>query len=91
MAVKLTSHLLMFTGTECDHCHEMDPLVAKLEKEEKVEVQKFEVWHSAENAGLLQELDQGFCGGIPFFYNKKSGKWICGGADYEELKAWALS
>ena len=82
--------LLFFTGTECVHCHHMDPLVEKLEKEEGVKLMKLEVWHNAENAKVLQQLDKGYCGGIPFFYNKKTGKWICGAVPYEKLKAWAL-
>lgn len=80
----------MFTGTECTHCHEMNPLVEKLEQETGVTVDRLEVWHNAENAKLLQQYDKGFCGGIPFFYNTKSGKWICGNCEYEELKAWAM-
>jgi thiol-disulfide isomerase/thioredoxin len=84
------SDLLMFTGTECDHCHEMEPLVEKLEKEENVKVERIEVWHNADNMKRLQELDDGKCGGIPFFFNKKTEKWICGSAEYDKLKEWAL-
>jgi thiol-disulfide isomerase/thioredoxin len=84
------SDLLMFTGTECTHCHEMEPLVEKLEKETGVKVEKLEVWHNAKNAETLQQLDKGFCGGIPFFFNRKTGKWICGSTSYENLKKWAL-
>ena len=29
------------------------------------------------------------CGGVPFFYNTKTEKFICGEADYETLKKWA--
>jgi len=68
----------------------MKPLVEKLEKEEGVKVTKLEVWHNEENAKILQELDNGKCGGVPFFFNKKTGKWICGAVDYNKLKAWAL-
>ena len=82
--------LIMFTGTECTHCHEMEPLVERLEKEENVKVARLEVWHNAENMKKLQELDNGQCGGVPFFYNKKTSKWICGAAEYEKLKEWAL-
>ncbi|MBI2144712.1 thioredoxin family protein [Candidatus Woesearchaeota archaeon] len=82
--------LLMFTGTECTHCHEMDPLVERLEKEQKVKVEKLEVWHNAENMALLQGIDQGQCGGIPFFFNEKSGRKICGNVKYEKLREWAL-
>ena len=32
------SDLLMFYGTECEHCHEMEPFLEKLEKEEGIVV-----------------------------------------------------
>ena len=82
--------LLMFTGTECTHCHEMLPLIEKLEKELKVKVDKLEVWHDSKNAQLLREVDTIDCGGVPFFYNKKTKKAICGSTSYEKLKKWAL-
>ncbi len=89
MPEKTGERLLMFYGTECPHCHTMMPLVDKLEKEAKVKVARLEVWHDAKNADLLQKADRGFCGGVPFFYNEKTKKWICGSASYEKLKAWA--
>ena len=82
-------YLLDFYGTECPHCHDMDPLVERLGKEEGVRVKKIEVWHNAENAKLLESYDQGQCGGVPFFFNTKTSKWICGESSYEELKDWA--
>lgn len=84
------NRLLQFFGTECIHCHEMDPLVEQLEKELNLTLTKLECWHNDENARLLQKLDQGRCGGVPFFYNEKTGKFICGSTSYEKLKAWAL-
>jgi len=69
----------------------MEPLVERLEKELKVKVTRLEVWHDAQNAKLLASLDKGFCGGVPFFFNMKSKKWICGEAPYDDLKKWALS
>ncbi len=86
---KITSHLLQFGGTECVHCHEMDPIVEQLKKEEGIELQYLESWHNDENAKLLEELDGGRCGGVPFFYNSKTKKFICGSCDYETLKKWA--
>jgi len=67
----------------------MHKLVERLEKEEKVKVQALEVWHDAENEKKLLELDKDLCGGVPFFYNTKTNKWICGEVPYEELKEWA--
>jgi hypothetical protein len=67
----------------------MHELVVKLEKEEGLKVDSLEVWHNKENENRLLELDRDFCGGVPFFYNTKTEKWICGEASYDILKAWA--
>ncbi len=67
----------------------MVPLVERLEEEEKVQVSKLDVWHHEENARFMKQFDKGYCGGVPFFYNRRSGKWLCGATDYERLKAWA--
>jgi len=84
------SHLLEFYGTECPHCERMHELVEKLEKEEGVKFDAFEVWHNKENETRLQELDKGFCGGVPFFYNTKTNQFICGEEEYDKFKEWAL-
>jgi hypothetical protein len=68
----------------------MEPLVERLENEERMRVAKIEVWHNEANAKLMREYDKNYCGGVPFFFNKKTGKWICGESDYERLKKWAL-
>jgi hypothetical protein len=68
----------------------MEPLVQRLEAEEEVKVARIEVWHNEANANLMKEYDKGYCGGVPFFFNKRTGKWICGEADYERLRAWTL-
>lgn len=84
------SHLINFYGEECPHCLKMHELVSKLEKETGITVDKLEVWHNEENLKKLEELDsKGECGGVPFFANTKTNKFICGEATYDELKAWA--
>jgi len=84
-----TSNLLFFFGTECTHCHDMDPLLDQLEKEKGVQIERLECWHNDENAQLLAKYDNGLCGGIPFMFNTESQKFICGNCDYETLKNWA--
>ena len=49
-----------------------------------------QVWYESKNLELLQRLDRGRCGGVPFFYNKRSRRFICGATTYDNLKAWAL-
>ena len=87
--------LIFFNGTECSHCKEMHPLVEQLEKETGIKIEEFEVWHNAENAAFLENIDKNadgsvFCAGIPLFYNEKTGRKLCGNQKYEKLKAWAL-
>ena len=67
----------------------MHELVERLQKEEGMKVQRLEVYHNKENEKRLLELDCDFCGGVPFFYNTKTDKWICGEESYEILKKWA--
>ena len=85
----MLDELLEFYGTECVHCQEMRPFVERLEKEEGVKVKRIEVWHNSENSRLMQEYDKGYCGGVPFFFNTRTGKFFCGSTTYEKLKDWA--
>lgn len=91
----MSGRLIMFMGTECVHCKAMYPLVDRLEKETGVKIERLEVWHNAENAAFLESMDKNpdgsvFCGGIPLFYNEKTGRKLCGNQKYEKLKGWAL-
>jgi len=82
--------LIEFYGTECSHCITMQPSIDKLERELGVKIEKIEVWHNTKNAHAMKRYDRGYCGGVPFFFNEGTGKWICGDADYDTLKKWAL-
>lgn len=81
--------LIEFYGTECTHCNAMKPLIDKLKSETGLEVERIEVWHNEENAKMMEEIDKGECGGVPFFFNKKTGAKICGAVSYDRLKTWA--
>lgn len=83
--------LMEFYGTECPHCNNMHPLIARLERETGFKVEKYEVWHNDRNAALLDSIDRGYCGGVPFFFNVSTGEFICGEVDYETLKIWATN
>ena len=68
----------------------MHELVARLEKETDAKVEKLEVWHNKENEKRLLEIDNGeLCGGVPFFYNTETKKFICGETTEEHIKIWA--
>ena len=82
------NHLLYFYGAECIHCEEMERLITRVEQDTGVTIDRREVWHNPENMDYVENLDTGHCGGIPYFHNTQTGKWICGEATYDELVAW---
>lgn len=83
-------HLLEFYGEECPHCIHMHKLISQLEDELHVSVKKYEIWHNEENMHISESYANGLCMGVPFFFNTKTKKWICGSTSYEELKKWAM-
>ncbi len=85
----MADRLLLFFGDECKHCKVMDPLVEQLEQELKIKITKLETWHNAKNAELRDKLDKVDCRGVPFFFNEKTGKALCGSVPYATLKKWA--
>ena len=84
-------YLIQFKGKGDDYCAQMEPLKEQLKEELGVNIRCFEVWYDSKNLELMQRLDRGRCGGVPFFYNKRSRRYICGATTYNNLRAWALS
>ena len=90
-------HLLEFYGEECPHCITMRGFSLRLEKEEGIKIKRYEIWHNKDNEKIYEEHDKDpenpgepLCGGVPFFYNTKTKKFVCGDSSYEELKDWAM-
>jgi len=81
--------LIDYFGTECVHCKQMEPTVQRVEKELGVKLIRKEVWHNSENQKEFMKVAEGKCNGVPFYYNKASGKFICGATSYEKFKEWA--
>ena len=81
--------LIFYYGDECPHCDKMQKLIKKLFDNEGIEITKKEVWHDKDNLQEFEALDQKMCGGVPFFWNAETRRWICGECKYEILKAWA--
>lgn len=81
--------LLEFYGEECVPCRRMAVLVRRLEIETGVRIERFEVWHNAANERVMMQYAAGKCASVPFFYNKRTGDYVCGEADYERLRKWA--
>lgn len=78
-----------FYGRECPHCQRMLLLTDKVMKDTGVTIVRKEVWHNEENMKFLTECDAtNECGGIPFYYNEETKKWLCGEVSYDELVAF---
>jgi hypothetical protein len=67
----------------------MKPMVEKVEKDLGVSIEKLEVWNNEANAKRLEALDDGLCGGVPFFYNEEHKTFICGSSDEATVTRWA--
>ncbi len=77
-----------YYGETCPHCNAMKPIVAKAEEKFGVEFEKYEVWENEENAKMMEEVDDGKCGGVPFFYSTTTKEFICGSTDEETFLKW---
>jgi hypothetical protein len=80
--------LLYFRGESDMYSQQMAPLNNQLRKEGH-KIRTFEVWFNARNTELLQNLDYGRCGGVPFYFNKRTRKYICGATTMDNLRRWA--
>eukprot|EP00304_Pavlova_gyrans_P004415 CAMPEP_0206053892 /NCGR_PEP_ID=MMETSP1466-20131121/36819_1 /ASSEMBLY_ACC=CAM_ASM_001126 /TAXON_ID=44452 /ORGANISM="Pavlova gyrans, Strain CCMP608" /LENGTH=126 /DNA_ID=CAMNT_0053429079 /DNA_START=1 /DNA_END=377 /DNA_ORIENTATION=- len=68
----------------------MVPYIRRVEKECGCKIRRFETWSHPEHEKLRQICDsRAGCGGVPFFYNKETRRWICGATTYDNLKRWA--
>lgn len=85
------SMLYEFYGQECPHCDRMRTLTDELMLVyPHVKIIRKEVWHNKENMEFIKTLDKGdACGGVPFYFNTDTKKWLCGEVTMEELKEWA--
>lgn len=77
--------LYEYYGETCPHCIAMKPVIEEVERELGVTFEKLEVWDNEENARKLEEVDRGRCGGVPYFYNSETDKFVCGATSKENI------
>ena len=83
--------ILYFYGEGCPGCKNMDRIISKIEVENNILFEKYEVWNNEENDKLCMSYDKdNECGGVPFFFNKKTGESICGEVSYKKLLNFVL-
>eukprot|EP01041_Mallomonas_annulata_P013924 gene13924-29623_t len=85
------SNLQFFYGQTCPFTKKAEPHVQCLEKSLGRRIERLEVYQSRENHQKYVEA-KGVenCGGVPYFYNKITGKTICGARDCAALIEWAM-
>lgn len=83
-------NLSFFFGDGCPFTKRAQPAIDCLEIHLGKRLNRLETWNNDENhdsyvaVGGIQN-----CGGVPFFYNKTTGKHICGVTSCEKLVDWA--
>ncbi|KAH8061061.1 hypothetical protein JL722_4355 [Aureococcus anophagefferens] len=87
-------YLVEFYGIMCEQCDEMLGPMRRLEKKLGTKILKYEVWNDPAAYKLMQFLDKtpagrSQCGGLPFFYNRKTGAVVCGATTEANLEDWA--
>lgn len=89
---KKASNIIEFYGETCPHCMAMKPVVAQLEKDLDIEIQKLEVWNNAKNQEVMKKYEDiigeacGGMAGVPSFVNTETKQALCGAHDPADLK-----
>ena len=90
--MKKAEHIIEFYGETCPHCTTMKPIVASIEKELGIEIEKLEVWNHDDNQKTMMEYEDiisAACGGfaaVPSFVNTQTKQALCGAHDASEIK-----
>lgn len=80
--------IVYYYGLTCPHCKEVEEWMKKNKVEEKIKIEKKEVWYNKENAAELQEVAR-FCKldpnsiGVPFLW--ADGKCYIGTPEVERV------
>lgn len=84
------SYLIEFHSDNCDHCEQMEPVLQRLERDLNTKVRRINIFRRREFYGLLEVMGHDECGGLPFYYNRRTGQAVCGATSYANLKRWGV-
>lgn len=88
-------YLIEFYGRNAEEdVRKMAPLRRKVERKLGTKFLRFDIFTDAEAYRLMMLLDKTcdgktICGGLPYYYNRKTGTSICGATSLEQLENWA--
>lgn len=80
-------YLFEFYGEDCPGCLHAQKLINKFELENNIKFKKYEVWNNLANDKVFDYYDCKRCDAVPFLYNKKTDKFICGEFTEDELRS----
>jgi len=83
-----SSYLIEFHSDNCDHCEQMEPVLQRLEDDLGTKIRRVNIFRRREFYGLMESMGHNECGGLPFYYNRRTGQAICGATSYKNLKRW---
>mmetsp|Transcript_32274 Transcript_32274/g.68700 ORF Transcript_32274/g.68700 Transcript_32274/m.68700 type:complete len:183 (-) Transcript_32274:38-586(-) len=84
-------HLIGFYAEQSMEAKRMKYLGGLLEKElPGTKIVWLEAWENPLNERLRATIDiRNQCGGVPYLFNRKTGKVLCGVVAYDKLRLWA--
>eukprot|EP00448_Togula_jolla_P011342 CAMPEP_0170598766 /NCGR_PEP_ID=MMETSP0224-20130122/16424_1 /TAXON_ID=285029 /ORGANISM="Togula jolla, Strain CCCM 725" /LENGTH=160 /DNA_ID=CAMNT_0010923343 /DNA_START=55 /DNA_END=537 /DNA_ORIENTATION=+ len=84
-------HLIGFYAEQSLEAKRMKWLGDLLEQEiPGVKIVWLEAWENPLNERLRATIDnRNQCGGVPYLFNRKTGKVLCGVVSYDKLRMWA--
>ena len=83
-----SSYLVEFHSDNCDHCEQMEPVLQRLEEDLQTKIRRINIDRRREFYSLMEAMGHDECGGLPFYYNRRTAQAICGATSYANLKRW---
>lgn len=82
-------YLLEFVVDSLD-CATMKPIVKRLENDLQVKVRRLNINKNPAYMKLFEIVGGHEGGNVPFFYNRRTARAICGTTNYRNLKMWGM-
>ena len=84
------SYLVEFHSDGAEHRDDMEPVLRRIENECNTKIRRINIFRRREFMGILEKIGHDECGGLPFYWNRRTGQAVCGATSYSNLKRWAV-
>eukprot|EP01041_Mallomonas_annulata_P004899 gene4899-9766_t len=79
-------YLIAVGADNNDNCEQMEPVLQRLEEDLDTKVRRISLSRRREFLTALEIMGHDECGGLPFYYNRRTGQAVCGATTYVNLK-----